>query len=234
MTATGSACRWWKIGTPQLNLYGLMQRHITQRDGEDAAAEAKSILEDNTQEETVTVTALGDFSVISGDTVVVRQEDTKLQGIFWVDADVHTFADGLHKIQLTLNLKNVGYEADAGSNLDGRVHARDPYTGILREMRTQSRASAPEGMCLGVVKAIGSGVLQVQTDTGLQLDTEDLWINPLYAYDNEEELTLEAPTSGEAQLEVNQVINSMTLYDVPGKLTGTVRVKTRRLQAATG
>lgn len=101
-----------------VNLYGLMQRHITQRDGEDAAAEAKSILEDNAQEETVTVTALGDFSVICGETVVVRQEDTKLQGIFWVDADVHTFEQGLHKMQLTLNLKNVGYEADAGSDLD--------------------------------------------------------------------------------------------------------------------
>lgn len=123
--------------------------------------------------------------------------------------------------------------------------ARDPYTGILREMRIQSRASAPEGMCLGVVKAIGPGVLQVQTDTGLLLEAEDLWINPLYAYDNEEELALEAPTSGEAQLAVNRMINcliqfslngsqitinSMTLYDVPGKLTGTVQVKTRRLK----
>lgn len=123
--------------------------------------------------------------------------------------------------------------------------ARDPYTGILREMRTQSRASAPDGMCFGVVKAIGPGVLQVQTDTGLLLEAEDLWINPLYAYDNEEELALEAPTSGEAQLAVNRMINcliqfslngsqitikEMTLYDVPGKLTGTIKVRTRRLK----
>lgn len=123
--------------------------------------------------------------------------------------------------------------------------ARDPYTGILREMRTQSRASAPDGMCLGVVKAIGPGVLQVQTDMGLLLEAEDLWINPLYAYDNEEELALEAPTSGEAQLAVNRMINcliqfslngsqitikEMTLYDVPGKLTGTIKVRTRRLK----
>ena len=123
--------------------------------------------------------------------------------------------------------------------------ARDPYTRILREMRTQSRASAPDVMCFGVVKAIGPGVLQVQTDTGLLLEAEDLWINPLYAYDNEEELALEAPTSGEAQLAVNRMINcliqfslngsqitikEMTLYDVPGKLTGTIKVRTRRLK----
>ena len=99
-------------------LYGLMQRHIKQRDGEDASTEAQAILEDNGEDRTITVSALGDFSVIAGETVVVRQADTGLSGIMWVDADVHTFADGLHKMQLTLNLKNVGYEADAGSDLD--------------------------------------------------------------------------------------------------------------------
>ena len=100
-----------------VRLYGLMQRHITQRDGEDASAEAKSILEDNGQTETVTVTALGDFSVICGETVMVRQENTGLQGVFWVDADVHSFDQGLHKMQLTLNCKNVGYKSNAGSDL---------------------------------------------------------------------------------------------------------------------
>ena len=101
-----------------VQLYGLMQRHITQRDGEDATAEAKAILEDNGEAQTVTVSALGDLSVIAGETVAVRQADTGLSGIFWVDADVHTFAGGLHKMQLTLNLKNVGFEADAGRDLD--------------------------------------------------------------------------------------------------------------------
>ena len=123
--------------------------------------------------------------------------------------------------------------------------ARDPYTGILREMRTQSREAAPAGMCLGVVKSIGTGVLQVQTDTGLLLDAEDLRINPIYAYDAAEELTLEIPDESEAQLEVNRnincliqftlngaqiTINNMTLYNVPGKLTGTIKVRTQRLQ----
>lgn len=123
--------------------------------------------------------------------------------------------------------------------------ARDPYTGILREMRMQSREAVPNGMCLGVVKVIGPGVLQVQTDTGLLLDGEDLQINPLYAYDAEEELILEIPKENGAQLNVNREIqcliefslsgaqiqiNRMTLYDVPGKLTGTIKVRTRRLQ----
>ena len=115
-------------------LYGLMQRHIKQRDGEDASTEAQAILEDNGEERNITVSALGDFSVIAGETVVVRQADTGLSGIMWVDADVHTFADGLHKMQLTLNLKNVGYEADAGRGVDaapiyGDAHDPQPYVG---------------------------------------------------------------------------------------------------------
>lgn len=89
------------------------------------------------------------------------------------------------------------------------------------------------------------GVLQVQTDTGLMLDGEDIKINPVYAYDAVEELALEALASEETQLAVNQMINcliqfsvngsqvtvnKMTLYDVPGKLTGTIKVRTRRLK----
>ncbi len=124
-----------------------MQRRITQHDGEDAAAEANPSWRTTPRRETVTVTALGDFSVICGETVVVRQEDTKLQGIFWVDADVHTFDQGLHKMQLTLNLKNLGYASDAGGIwLSDR--ARDPYVGILGEIRRQSQNAAPAGMCL--------------------------------------------------------------------------------------
>ena len=123
--------------------------------------------------------------------------------------------------------------------------ARDPYVGILGEIRRQSQNAAPAGMCLGVVRSIGPGVLQVQTDTGLMLDGEDIRINPLYAYDAVEELALEALASEEMQLAVNQMINcliqfsvngsqvtvnKMTLYDVPGKLTGTIKVRTRRLK----
>ena len=123
--------------------------------------------------------------------------------------------------------------------------ARDPYVGLLSEMRVQSRAEAPAGMCIGEVKAIGKHILQVQTATGLLLDGDDLQINPIYGYDAEEELMLELPKSNGAQLKVNQEIQclisffvgdtevqirQMTLYDVPGKLTGTIKVRTRRLQ----
>lgn len=96
-------------------LYGLMQRHITQRDGGDATAEAQSILDDNGEAQAVSVMALGDMAVTTGDTVVVYQPDTGLQGVFWVDSDAHRWDKGLHTMQLTLNLKNTAYTANAGS-----------------------------------------------------------------------------------------------------------------------
>ncbi len=95
-------------------LYGLMQAHITQRDGQDAAAEARALLQDSGEEQTVRVTAAGDFGVVTGETVVVRQDQTGLEGVFWVDADTHKFANGLHAMDLSLNVKNVAYLSNAG------------------------------------------------------------------------------------------------------------------------
>lgn len=99
-------------------LYGLMQKHITQKDGEDAAAEARALLADSGEAQSVRVTALGDFNVIAGETVVVRQPDAGLQGIFWVDADTHKFANGLHTMELSLNVRNVAYTTTAGRAWD--------------------------------------------------------------------------------------------------------------------
>lgn len=97
-------------------LYGLMQRHITQQDGADATAEAQGILDDNGETQTINVAALGNMDVITGNTVVVHQADTGLQGVFWVDSDTHQWSKGLHTMQLTLNLKNMAYTANAGSD----------------------------------------------------------------------------------------------------------------------
>lgn len=97
-------------------LYGLMQKHITQRDGEDAEAEARSVLEDQAETQSISVTAAGDTDVITGDTVVLRT-GTGLEGICWVDSDTHQWRGGRHTMTLALNLKNVAYTADTGSDM---------------------------------------------------------------------------------------------------------------------
>ena len=64
---------------------------------------------------TVTVNVLGDHSLITGETVVVREAKTGLSGVFWIDADVHTWKRGNYYAKLTLNCRNVMATASAGS-----------------------------------------------------------------------------------------------------------------------
>lgn len=100
-------------------LYGTMERHITQsKDKEaDAAASARKILEDGRFQRTVTVNVLGDTSLLTGETVVVREAKTGLTGVFWIDADIHTWKNKNYYTKLTLNCRNVMATASAGSEV---------------------------------------------------------------------------------------------------------------------
>lgn len=98
-------------------LYGVMETHITQRQGceADAGAAAQKVLEDGRLQRTVTVNVLGDHRLITGETVVVREAKTGLSGVFWIDADVHTWKRDNYYAKLTLNCRNVMATASAGS-----------------------------------------------------------------------------------------------------------------------
>ena len=98
-------------------LLGVMERHITKNTSNDADKQAKQLLEDGGVQTTVTVNALGDLSLISGETVVVQEEKTGLQGVFWIDGDVHTWKRGNYYTKLTLNCRNVTTRLSAGSEL---------------------------------------------------------------------------------------------------------------------
>lgn len=100
-----------------VSLYGLMQRHITLRDGEDPAAEARAALEKAAPETTISVQARGNTRIVTGETVIVSNSDTGLQGLFWVESDTHIWTNGLHQMRLTLLAKNIGYTASAGSDI---------------------------------------------------------------------------------------------------------------------
>ena len=94
-----------------------MERHITQQEGKeaDAAASAGKLLEDGRLQKTVTVNVLGDVSLLTGETVVVREARTGLAGVFWIDADNHTWKNNNYYAKLTLNCRNVMAAASAGS-----------------------------------------------------------------------------------------------------------------------
>lgn len=98
-------------------LYGLMERHIVQRDGEDAVAQARQVLSENGLSRTVRVECMGDARLTTGRTVAVRRPGMGLAGVFWIDADRHTWKGGVHTTQLTLELRNLMYEAGSGGGL---------------------------------------------------------------------------------------------------------------------
>ncbi len=96
-------------------LYGLMQSVLKQRSGADSGAEAKKLLEENGVSQKITVTNLGNASLISGSCVVLREPVTGLYGLFWIDSDTHTWKNGLYQNKLVLNFRNLMDEAEAGS-----------------------------------------------------------------------------------------------------------------------
>lgn len=100
-------------------LYGVMEQHVIQSDGKaaDADATAKKALEDGKFQRTVTVNVIGNTSLLTGETVVVREAKTGLEGVFWIDADVHTWKNNNYYTKLTLNCRNVAATASAGSEI---------------------------------------------------------------------------------------------------------------------
>lgn len=100
-------------------LCGVMEQHVTQREGKeaDADAAAKKTLEDGKLQKTVTVNVLGDTGLLTGETVVVRESKTGLTGVFWIDADTHTWKNKNYYTKLTLNCRNVMATANAGSEI---------------------------------------------------------------------------------------------------------------------
>lgn len=104
--------------TESQGLIGVMETHIIQRDNQDAVEEANHDLDDGKMSRTVTANVLGDLSLITGETVVVREDRTGLKGVFWIDADAHTWKNNNYYTKLTLNCRNVSVTSNAGSDIE--------------------------------------------------------------------------------------------------------------------
>ena len=104
------------IENTEARRFGLMQRHIVESKKQDAARQAKAILEDRGPVLRLTVEAAGDFAVRTGDTVELETAQRPAE-LYWVDADTHSWEDGLHTMRLELNHKNKPHTAEAGGEL---------------------------------------------------------------------------------------------------------------------
>lgn len=100
--------------SPSMTLNGRLEYVITQRDGEDAGAEAKAWLEDHGLQQTVTVETLGDPRLITGAAVRLRDTGSGVSGLFWIDADTHSWKNGVYTTKVTLNFRNLMNDSVSG------------------------------------------------------------------------------------------------------------------------
>lgn len=98
-----------------VRLYGLMQAAIRAGAYEDPSGHARQVLKENGLKTTITVSALGDLRLITGNTVVVEEPATGVQGLFWIISDQHTWQRGLYQTKLTLSLEGLMDKQTAGS-----------------------------------------------------------------------------------------------------------------------
>jgi len=85
--------------------YGIIQKVYKQEDGTDAATEAKAMLQG--MERSGSVSALSDDRAVSGYSIAVQDEISGLYGLFFIESDTHTYANGKEDMQLTLAFSNL-------------------------------------------------------------------------------------------------------------------------------
>lgn len=102
--------------TKSMAAYGTMQEIIRQTDA-DRMGEAKKLIANSNVEQKITVENLGDLRCVTGGAVMLDEPYTGLYGLFFIEADTHTWKNGLYFNKLTLNLKAVMDEKEAGELL---------------------------------------------------------------------------------------------------------------------
>lgn len=100
--------------TEDAELYGFMTEIIRiSSDKDDYEKKAKEKLQGI--ERKITVTNFGDSQYMTGRKVIVKEPYTGLSGIFYIDADTHTWKNGVYTNKLVLNFINMMDEKEAGS-----------------------------------------------------------------------------------------------------------------------
>ena len=109
--------------------YGTFTKILKLEDGKDADAEAKKELK--SIERKASITGFGDTSCKSGYGVKVKDAYTNLVGLFYIDEDVHTWEDGIYKVDLTLAFENMMHEVssetteNSSSSSSGEVQGKE-------------------------------------------------------------------------------------------------------------
>lgn len=86
--------------------YGVIQRVLKQEEKKDMTSEAKNMIKG--AEYSATATGLSsDFRAVSGQSIIIREKETGLNGKFYIESDSHTFSAGKAEMSLTLAFENL-------------------------------------------------------------------------------------------------------------------------------
>ena len=96
-------------------LYGVMQAAIKASSYDDPVAHAHQLLKENGLKTTISLTALGNLKLITGNTVAVQEPITNTHGLFWIVSDTHTWKNGVYQTKLSLSLEAIMDSQTAGS-----------------------------------------------------------------------------------------------------------------------
>lgn len=91
--------------------YGTFQQVYTKEEGKDANTTARSML--HGVDKTFEFECLNHNEAITGSGMIVYDTTTKLRGIVWIDADAHTWTNGVATMKLTVTLQQIMDEKEA-------------------------------------------------------------------------------------------------------------------------
>ena len=98
-----------------VRLYGLMQAAIKSSAYDDPVGHAKQLLAENGIQTTITLNALGNLKLITGNTVAVEEPVTGTYGLFWIISDTHTWKRNVYQTKITVSLEALMDAQTAGS-----------------------------------------------------------------------------------------------------------------------
>ena len=98
-----------------VRLYGLMQAAIKASAYDDPVGHARQLLSENGLQTTITLNALGNLKLITGNTVAVEEPITGTYGLFWIISDSHTWKRNVYQTKIAVSLEALMDAKTAGS-----------------------------------------------------------------------------------------------------------------------
>ena len=94
--------------------YGIFQQVYTKEEGKDAKTTAKSLFKG--VEKTFTLNCINYNDAVTGAGAIIKDRSTGLSGLVWIEADTHTWSNGVATMRLTVTLKQVMDTKEAQNN----------------------------------------------------------------------------------------------------------------------